>query len=61
MLQSLVINKVLGPFIRHGATALGGWMVAQGYADENAVSEIVGGLVAFGGVALSFVEKQIRA
>lgn len=60
MLQSLIVGKVMGPFVRHAATLAGGWLVAEGYADESAAQAISGGLVAAGGVVLSLVEKRIR-
>ena len=57
---SQMLRPVVGPAIRHGATVLGGYLLAQGYADENTVAQITGGLTAAGGVALSFLEKKIR-
>lgn len=60
VLKSLMLGKVAGPLIRHGATALGGFLIAQGWADDATAQEITGGLVAAGGVLVSFVEKEIR-
>jgi hypothetical protein len=63
-MKTLIITQMLrpmvGPMIRHGATILGGYLMAQGYADESTVSQITGGLTAVGGVALSIMEKKIR-
>ena len=60
MFKTLLINQFAGPLIRHGATILGGWLIASGYADDATVQQITGGLVALGGVGLSFVEKAAR-
>lgn len=63
-MKSLILTQMLrpmvGPMIRHGATVLGGYLMAQGYADESTVAQITGGLTAAGGVALSLLEKKIR-
>lgn len=60
MIKAILINKIAGPLIRHGATVLGGYLIAEGIADEAAVSAITGGIVAAGGVAVSFAEKYLR-
>ncbi|MCG7622735.1 MULTISPECIES: Pam3-gp28 family putative phage holin [unclassified Epibacterium] len=60
MLKTLIISKFAGPMIRHGATVLGGWLMAEGIADEATAQQIVGGLTAAGGVGLSYLEKIIR-
>jgi hypothetical protein len=60
MLQSLIFNRVVGPMVRHGATALGGWLAANGYADGAAIEAITGGAVAAGGLLVSFAEKRFN-
>lgn len=60
MLKSLIISQFAGPIIRHGATVVGGYLIAQGWADESTAGEIVGGLVAAGGLIMSWAEKTIR-
>lgn len=60
MLKSLIISKFAGPILRHGATVIGGWLMAEGWADEATAQQIVGGVTAAGGILLSFVEKEIR-
>jgi hypothetical protein len=60
MLKSLIFNKVAGPLVRHGATALGGWLAANGYADGAAIEAITGGVVAAGGLLVSFAEKRFN-
>lgn len=59
-MKSLIIGQIAGPIIRHGATVLGGWLLASGYADETSTQEVVGGLIALGGIVLSFAEKEMR-
>lgn len=60
MLQTLILGKLAGPIIRHGATIAGGWLLASGYADAAAVEAISGGIIALGGVAMSIAEKKLR-
>ena len=55
-----MLRPIIGPLIRHGATILGGYLMAEGWADENTVAQITGGMTAAGGVALSVLEKKIR-
>tara|TARA_R110002096_G_scaffold216523_7_gene404427 strand:+ start:571 stop:753 length:183 start_codon:yes stop_codon:yes gene_type:complete len=57
---SILVSKFGGIALRHGATALGGYLIASGYADEATVQQIVGGAVALGGVVLSLAEKSFR-
>ncbi|QIE44454.1 hypothetical protein G5B38_02320 [Pseudohalocynthiibacter aestuariivivens] len=61
MLKSLFLGKIIGPIIRHGATAAGVWLVAEGMTDEATAQQIAGGLVAAGSVAMSFAEKLIAS
>ncbi|MGH1445578.1 MAG: hypothetical protein ACRBBO_05990 [Cognatishimia sp.] len=60
MIKGILITKILGSVIRHGATALGGVLMAEGYADEQTVQQITGGIVALGGVTLSILEKRYK-
>ena len=53
-------GRMFGSFVRHGATALGGWMVGQGYVDEQSASTAIGAFVALGGVGWSAFEKATR-
>lgn len=59
-MKYLLISKFAGPMVRHGATVLGGWLMAEGIADEATAQQIVGGVTAAGGIALSYLEKMIR-
>lgn len=60
MLKSLLLSQIANSVIRHVMTALGGYLMAQGLADEGTVSEISGGVIAASGVFLSWAEKQSR-
>ena len=46
-------NEVVGKAIRHGMTTYGGMLMAQGLADSNQVTALVGGAVALGGILIS--------
>lgn len=60
-MKYLILSQFAGPMIRHGATVLGGYLVAEGIADADTAQQIVGGLTAAAGVGLSYLEKMIRA
>ncbi len=60
MLKSIILSKIVGSVIRHGATIIGGWLLSEGYADQAAAEAIAGGIVASGGVAWSVAEKKAR-
>lgn len=60
-MKYLILSQLAGPMIRHGATVLGGYLVAEGIADADTAQQIVGGLTAAGGLGLSYLEKLIRA
>lgn len=60
MIQGLLISKLAGSVIRHGMTALGGVLLAGGYADAGAVEAITGGGIALAGVILSLMEKSAK-
>ena len=59
-MKTLILTQFVGPVIRHGLTVAGGYLMAEGWADENTVAQITGGMTAAGGVALSVLEKKIR-
>ncbi|WP_065331401.1 Pam3-gp28 family putative phage holin [Tritonibacter mobilis] len=59
-MKYIAISKFAGSMIRHGATLIGGYLVAEGWTDENTAQQIVGGLTAAGGLALSLLEKKAR-
>ncbi|AUQ50017.1 hypothetical protein PhaeoP83_01744 [Phaeobacter inhibens] len=59
-MKNIFFSSFLGPMIRHGATVLGGYLVAEGMADADTAQQIVGGLTAAGGVGLSYLEKRLR-
>jgi len=56
----MMMRKASGIVIRHGATAAGGYLLANGYADADTVQQISGGAVAALGVALSMIEKKVK-
>jgi len=58
MIQAFITAKVAGAVARHFLTIAGGYLVAQGYADETTVQQITGGGVALAGVAWSVLEKK---
>lgn len=60
MLKTLLISKFAGPIIRHGATVLSGWLMAEGWADENTAQQIAAGFTAVAGLGLSWIEKEVR-
>lgn len=51
-----MLPVVLG-LVRHGLTLAAGWLVAQGYLDNDAASQLVGALVAVAGVLWSVRDK----
>lgn len=55
------LDRVAGILIRHGMTVFGGYLIAEGYADAEAVNEVTGGLIAMFGLGLSWLEKRKRA
>ena len=58
MLTGIVFGKVLGPMIRHSATAVGAWLVAEGHADADTAQQITGGIVAATTLAISLIDKR---
>lgn len=44
--------------IRHGATALGTYLIAQGFADKGTSEQVTGALVVIGGFLWSVAEKK---
>ena len=65
MLKVLLSKKIGGIIIRHAMTALGAWLVANGYADpatDAAALETIGGAgAALTGLIWSAMEKKGRA
>lgn len=59
-MKYIILSQFVGPMIRHGATVLGGYLLADGIADEATVQQIVGGVTAAAGLGLSYLEKKIR-
>lgn len=60
MFKTLLLGSFAGPMVRHGATVLGGWLIASGHADETTAQQITGGVVAAAGLALSWLDKELR-
>lgn len=46
--------------LRHVLTALGGLLVAKGYADESTINAGIGGAITLGGAAWSIIDKRQR-
>lgn len=61
-----LITQYLAPVIRHGLTAAGGWLVAQGLPGLNEatitnITDIVVGAAVFAtGLGWSLIEKRFR-
>lgn len=60
IIGTILLDKAISPLVRHGITAAGGYMIAQGHADPEAISAVAGGGVAAVGIALSWLEKKLR-
>ena len=60
-MKTLILTQFVGPVIRHGLTVAGGYLMAEGIADQTAVDAITGGGVALVGVVLSLWDKKNRA
>lgn len=52
-------QTILG-VVRHGLTAAGGALVAQGLGDEDIIQEAIGVIIAIVGLVWSIVEKRAR-
>lgn len=52
------MNPVAAGLIRHGLTLVGGIVIAKGYADEAAVTAIIGGLTTIIATVWSVWEKR---
>lgn len=59
-MKTLILSQFVGPMIRHGLTVAGGYLLAEGVADQAAVDAITGGAVALFGVGMSFWDKKKR-
>lgn len=53
-------RKFISAILRHALTMGGGWMISEGYADDETVSQISGGVIALSGVLLSLLDKSAR-
>ncbi len=52
-----LISALTASVVRHGATALAGYLVAQGYADNSQGQQLIGCAVWLGGFAFSIYDK----
>lgn len=52
------IYLALGTLVRHALTTGGGYLVASGIATQDQTGQIIGGLIALGGVLLSLYNKR---
>ena len=59
-MKAFVTSKIIGLLIRHFLAVAGGFMVANGYTDENTWETVAGGVSALGGIAMSAAEKYGR-
>ncbi len=53
-------GRLVGIALRHGLTVLGGYLLAEGYADAAQIDAITGGALAVSGVVMSIWEKNTR-
>ncbi|WP_430448727.1 hypothetical protein [Rhodophyticola sp.] len=60
MLRQMFIQKMAGSIVRHGLTVAGGWLLAEGYTDEQTWATVTGGITAATGIAFSIFEKKWR-
>lgn len=52
------IYILVGSLVRHALTLGGGYLVSSGLATQDQSAQIIGGLVAIGGLALSLFNKR---
>ena len=57
-MKQKLIQQVITAIVRHGLTAAGGFMVANGYTDASTEQQIIGGLLALVGVVWSYFQKK---
>jgi hypothetical protein len=55
--MKLTKEQVLG-IVRHALTFVGGIVVMKGWADENVVAEITGGIMTLAGAIWSVIAKK---
>ena len=55
-----MMGMIVGSLLRHGATALGGALLATGVVDESTAQAVGGCVVTVGGVLFSLAEKRLR-
>lgn len=60
MLSNWINGKIVGSVIRHFMTVAGGYLIAEGYTDEQTWQTVTGGAVALSGIALGVAEKRFR-
>lgn len=56
--KALMNKAVVAGVTRHGMTAVGGWLMANGYATAGQVELLTGGAVALAGVIWSARQKR---
>jgi hypothetical protein len=49
-----------GTALRHGTSALGVWLVAEGYADADTAQALAGGVLTAGMAAISIVRTKVK-
>lgn len=59
MNSAMMLEFVLG-LVRHGMTAVGGWLVSAGIATGEEISSLTGAIVALVGLGWSFFRKWKR-
>ena len=55
-----MLSQIVGPLVRHGLTAAGGYLVSTGYLGADQATTAAGALAALIGVGLSLLEKRAR-
>lgn len=54
-----LFNNIVAGLLRNGATALGGYLVAQGNLDPTQVDSLIGSVMFLGGIAWTIVDKVV--
>lgn len=49
------------PLVRHGLTALGGYLASAGVIRESDIEQVSGALIVIGSVLWMFIEKRLKA
>lgn len=58
-MDTQLLKAAAGSVVRHAATVLAGWLLAQGYITEGMQAEIIGLAMAAGVVGWSLIEKRL--